>query len=115
MEYDHPITAGRDLFRSPGPEASCGFSSRIEPEFYSEIETLIETCKSTTSSVVRDLVILGLEKLGELEDEFAEAQDDLAARLEGLGYADALINVLFSKHVDLSELNKLVVELEEKR
>lgn len=114
MDYTHRITAGRDLFQPPGSEASCGFSSRIEPEFYREILALVQTFETNISSVVRDLVILGIEKLGEMEDEYAEAQDDLAERLERLGYDDAMINALFSKHIDLAELNALVSELEAK-
>lgn len=115
MDYKRKIVGDREWFKSELPASGTAISARVDWDFKRELDVLAETNGMAIGSVTRHLLYAGYEKYCEDMDRYADAQDDLSERLSQLGYDDIAVNALFAQHKDLSELNKLVVELEEKR
>lgn len=88
------------------------FTTRLEDEKAHRITSLAQEFNVHLSDVIRGLVILGLQKYDEEGEKYAQGKEDLIQRLEALRYDYIAIKALFLSHKDLSELNKVVLDLE---
>lgn len=90
-------------------------TAHLPPDLRGEVEILAAEHGVAKSSVVVGLVRAGLRAYSEAVDRYARAQDDLAVRLERLGYDDEEINGFFEEYEDLAKLDRLVSTMEAKK
>jgi hypothetical protein len=110
-----PITARPEWFPGVIEKPYTSVTASFPPDLRREVEVLSEEHGTSRSSVVVGLVRAGLRAYSEAVDRYARAQDDLAARLERLGYDDEEINRFFETHEDLSKLDEVVGTMEAKK
>jgi len=88
---------------------------QLPPDLRGEVEVLAVEHGVAKSCIVVGLVRAGLQAYSDAVDRYARAQDDLAVRLERLGYNDEEINRFFEEYEDLAKLGRLVATMEAKK